>query len=398
VSVNGIFCRQPHKKAGGFTCEQSKTVRADKQSESRQADRLDDSTECVGAAGQGDQMIGQESEVYRRIFDFLLREEMMNKKICFSLMIILSLASFHIVNAQPAGKIARIGILAHFTSPQLDALRQGLRDIGYVEGQNLLIDQRYAGGKRDRVPELVAELLGLKIDLIVLIGPITPIVAKSVKGIPVVFGFSGDPVDAGLVASLARPGGNTTGMTFFASVLAGKRVELLKEAVPGTARIGVLANPNHAGESVEFRETETAAKAMGVSVQRHKAQVADDFAGAFSAIAKQRATALITFPDALMMAHRKEIAEFAGKLRLASVGGWSEFADAGGLMTYGPNLLNFFRRVAFYVDKILKGAKPADLPVEQPTKFELVINLKTAKQIGLTIPPNVLARADRVIK
>jgi putative ABC transport system substrate-binding protein len=158
-----------------------------------------------------------------------------------------------------------------------------------------------------------------------------------------------------------------------------------------------LANPDRAGESVEFRETETAAKAMGVTVQRHTAQLADDFAGAFSAIAKQRATALFTFPDALMLAHRKEIAKLAGKLRLASVGGWSGFADAGGLMTCGPNLFNSFKRVAFYVDKILKGAKPADLPVEQPTKFELVINLKTAKQIGLAIPPNVLARADRVI-
>ena len=322
----------------------------------------------------------------------------MNKRIFFAAMVILTLAFFHLVNAQPKGKISRIGILADFNSPQLEALGQGLRDHGYIEGQNLLIEQRYAEGKSDRVSELVAELLGLKIDLIVPIGPMTPIVAKTVKGIPVVFGFSGDPVDAAVVTSLARPGGNATGMTFFASVLAGKRVELLKEAVPGTARIGVLANPNHAGESVEFRETETAAKAMSVTVQRHTAQVADDFAGAFAAIAKQRATALITFPDALMMAHRKEIAEFAGKLRLASVGGWSEFADAGGLMTYGPNLRNSFKRVAFYVDKILKGAKPADLPVEQPTKFELVINLKTAKQIGLTIPPNVLVRADRVIR
>lgn len=299
---------------------------------------------------------------------------------------------------QPVGKIARIGILANFSSPQLDALRQGLRDIGYIEGQNLLIEHRYAEGKRDRVPKLATELLDLKIDLIVPIGPLTPIVAKTVKGIPVVFGFSGDPVDAGIVASLARPGGNATGMTFFASVLAGKRVELLKEAVPGTNRIGVLSNPNHAGESVEFRETETAAKAMGVAVQRHQAQVPDDFVGAFSAITKQRANALITFPDALMMAHRKEIAEFAGKLRLPSVGGWSEFADAGGLITYGPNLSDSFRRVAYYIDRVLKGARPADLPVEQPTKFELVINLKTAKQIGVTIPPNVLVRADRVIK
>jgi putative ABC transport system substrate-binding protein len=322
----------------------------------------------------------------------------MNKKIFFTAMVILTLASFHTANAQSTGKMARIGIIAHGNSPQLEALRQGLRDIGYIEGQNLVIEYRYTEGRRDRIAGLVAELLGLKVDLIVSSGAGTAIVAKIVKGIPLVFGISADPIEAGIVASLARPGGNATGMTFFASVLAGKRVELLKEAVPATSRIGVLANPNHAGESVEFRETESAAKAMRVSVQRHTVQVADDFAGAFSTIAKQRATALITFPDALMMAHRKEIAEFAGSLRLPSVGGWSEFADAGGLMTYGPNLFNSFRRVALYIDKILKGAQPADLPVEQPTKFELVINLKTAKQVGLTIPPNVLARADRVIR
>jgi putative ABC transport system substrate-binding protein len=314
-------------------------------------------------------------------------------------MIIFILGSVEgVVNAQPTGKIPKIGILADFVTPQLDALRQGLRDLGYIEGQNLLIEYRYAEGRHERIPELVAELLDLKTDLILTSGPITPNAAKIIKDVPVVFSISGDPVEAGIVASLARPGGNMTGMTFFASVLAGKRVELLKEAVPGTARIGVLANPNHAGESLEFRETETAAKAMSVSIQRHTAQAADDFAGAFNAIAKQRATAIITFPDALMLAHRKEIAEFAVKLRVASVGGWSQFADAGGLMTYGPNLFNSFKRLAFYIDKILKGSKPADLPVEQPTNLELVVNLKTAKQIGVSIPPSVLARADRVIK
>ncbi|HUC97848.1 MAG TPA: ABC transporter substrate-binding protein [Candidatus Polarisedimenticolaceae bacterium] len=322
----------------------------------------------------------------------------MNKKILFAAMIIFTFASLGVVTAQPTAKVARIGILADFVTPQLDALRQGLRDLGYIEGQNLFIEYRYSEGRHERVPELVSDLLGRKIDLILTSGPTTPTAAKIIKGVPVVFSISGDPVEAGLVASLARPGGNMTGMTFFASVLAGKRVELLKEAVPGTARIGVLANPNHAGESLEFRETETAAKAMSVSIQRHTAQAADDFAGAFNAIAKQRATAIITFPDALMLAHRKEIAEFAVKLRVASVGGWSQFADAGGLMTYGPNLFNSFKRLAFYIDKILKGTKPADLPVEQPTNLELVVNLNTAKQIGLSIPPTVLARADRVIR
>jgi putative ABC transport system substrate-binding protein len=319
-------------------------------------------------------------------------------KMLFAAMIIFTLASLGVVKAQPTAKVARVGILADFITPQLDALRQGLRDLGYIEGQNLFIEYRYSEGRHERVPELVSDLLGRKIDLILTSGPTTPTAAKIIKGVPVVFSLSGDPIEAGLVASLARPGGNMTGMTFFASVLAGKRVELLKEAVPGTTRIGVLVNPNHAGESLEFRETETAAKAMSVSVQRHTAQVTDDFAGAFNAIAKQRASAIITFPDALMLAHRKEIAEFAVKLRVASVGGWSQFADAGGLMTYGPNLFNSFKRLAFYIDKILKGAKPADLPVEQPTSLELVVNLNTAKQIGVSIPPTVLARADRVIK
>jgi putative tryptophan/tyrosine transport system substrate-binding protein len=322
----------------------------------------------------------------------------MNRKILFAAMIIFNLGALAVVNAQPTGKTPRIGILADFITPQLDALRQGLRDLGYIEGQNLLIEYRYAEGRHERIPELVSDLLRLKVDLILTSGPITPIAAKIIKGVPVVFSFSGDPVEAGLVASLARPGGTMTGMTFFASVLAGKRVELLKEVVPGTARVGVLSNPNHAGESLEFRETEAAAKAMSVSVQRHTVQAADDFAGAFNAIAKQRATAIITFPDALMLAHRKEIGEFAVKLRVASVGGWSQFAAAGGLMTYGPNLFNSFKRLAFYIDKILKGIKPADLPVEQPTILELVVNLNTAKQIGVSIPPAVLARADRVIR
>jgi putative ABC transport system substrate-binding protein len=187
-------------------------------------------------------------------------------------------------------------------------------------------------------------------------------------------------------------------MTFFAAVLAGKRVELLKEAFPTISRVAVLANPGHAGEQLELKETQAAARALAVTVYYQTARASGDFSDAFDAIARQRANALITFPDALTLAHRKEIAEFSSKSRLPSISGWSQFVEAGGLMTYGPNLFDSFRRVATYVDKILKGTKPEDLPVEQPTKFELVINLKTAKQIGLTIPPNVLARADKVIK
>jgi putative ABC transport system substrate-binding protein len=301
-------------------------------------------------------------------------------------------------NAQQPPKVAKIGVLADVNSPPVEALRQGLRDLGYIEGQNILIEYRYAEGKRDRLPDYAAELIRQKVDLIVAVAQAVHYAAKSVKDIPVVFGFSGDAVDAGLVASLARPGANVTGMSFFASTLAGKRVELLKEALPGISRIAVLANPGHAGIQIELRETQTVARALGMSVQYQTAQVSNDFSPAFDAIAKYRVNALITFPDGVMLAHRQEIAEFAAKQRLASVSGWSEFADAGGLMTYGPNFLNSWRQVAVFVDKILKGAKPADLPVEQPTKFELVINLKAAKQIGVTIPPNVLARADKVIK
>jgi ABC-type uncharacterized transport system substrate-binding protein len=301
-------------------------------------------------------------------------------------------------DAQQAGKIARLGILANAAAPQIDALRQGLRDAGYVEGQNIIIETRYAEGRLERLPDLAAELVQLKVDVIVSIGPATPYAAKSIKSIPLVMGYSGDPVDAGIVASLARPGGKVTGMTFFAAELAGKRVELLKEAVPGISRLSVLANPRHAGEQRELRETQLVAQALALPLQYLTVKAPSDFHEAFGAITRERAEALITFPDALTMAHRKEIAEFSTRRRIPSISGWSEFAEAGGLITYGPNLLDSFKRVAVYVDKILKGTKPEDLPVEQPTKFELVINLKTAKQIGLTIPPNVLARADKVIR
>jgi len=322
----------------------------------------------------------------------------MNKRIVVSVLAAVVLAFFHLAEAQQPKKIARIGILADVLSPHHDAFQQGLRDLGYTEGENTVIERRYAKGNRDRLPELAAELVRLKVDVIVALGPATPFAAKSVKSIPVVMAYSGDPVDAGIVASLARPGGNVTGMTFFAAVLAGKRVELLKETVPKISRVAILANPGHAGEQLELRETQAAARAFAMALQYLTVRTPKDFNDGFDAISKERAEALITFPDALTLAHRKEIAEFSAKSRIPSMSGWSQFAEAGGLMTYGPNLLDSLRRVATYVDKILKGSKPAELPVEQPTKFEFIINLKTAKQIGLTIPPDVLARADRVIK
>jgi putative tryptophan/tyrosine transport system substrate-binding protein len=322
----------------------------------------------------------------------------MSKKVFRFVLCALLFALSFPAHAQQPKKIPRIGIIAIVPAPHHDAFQQGLRDLGYIEGENIVIERRYAMGNRDKIPEIAAELVGLKMDAIVSVGPATPFAAKSVKTIPVVMAYSGDPVDAGIVASLARPGGNVTGVTFFAAVLAGKRVELLKETVPKISRVAILANPGHAGEQLELKETQTAARALNVPLQYHTVQGPDDFNEAFRLMAKERAEAVIVFPDALTMAHRKEIAESSAKSRMASISGWSEFVEAGGMMTYGPNLFDSFRRVAIYVDKILKGTKPADLPVEQPMKFELVINLKTAKQIGVTIPPNVLARADRVVR
>jgi putative ABC transport system substrate-binding protein len=321
----------------------------------------------------------------------------MNRRF-LGLVAVLFVASANLSEAQQPKKVPRIGVLANVAGPQIDALKQGLRDAGHVEGQSFIIEPRYAEGNIDRFSSLAAELVQLKVNVIVSTGPATPYAAKVVKNIPLVMGFSGDPVDAGVVASLARPEGNVTGMTFFAAELAGKRVELLKEAVPGISRLAVLANPRHAGEQRELKETQTVAANVALPIQYLTVKTNGDFFEAFGAITHGQANALITFPDALTLAHRKEIAAFAARQRIASISGWSEFAEAGGLMTYGPNLLDSFRRVSVYVDKILKGAKPADLPVEQPTKFELVINLKSAKQIGLTIPPHVLARADRVIR
>ena len=322
----------------------------------------------------------------------------MSKKVFRFVLCALLFALSFPAHAQQPKKIPRIGIIAIVPAPHHDAFQQGLRDLGYIEGENIVIERRYAMGTRDKIPEIAAELVGLKMDAIVSVGPATPFAAKSVKTIPVVMAYSGDPVDAGIVASLARPGGNVTGVTFFAAVLAGKRVELLKETVSKISRVAILANPGHAGEQLELKETQAAARALNVPLQYHTVQGPDDFTEAFRLMAKERAEAVIVFPDALTMAHRKEIAESSAKSRMASISGWSEFVEAGGMMTYGPNLFDSFRRVAIYVDKILKGTKPADLPVEQPMKFELVINLKTAKQIGVTIPPNVLARANRVVR
>ena len=305
----------------------------------------------------------------------------------------------HPAEAQKPAKVARIGFLVPEirTSGRLEALRQGLRDLGYVEGQNIVIEWR-GGGDRSRLAELAAELVRLKVDVIVTQGRATVPARNAAGSVPIVFGFSGDPVGAGLVASLARPGGNMTGITFLAFELVGKRLEILKEAVPRVSRVAVLASPAHPGEQRELSETRSTARTVGATLLYHQVRTTADVDAAFDAIIKGNANALLAFPDPVTNAHRKQIAEFAVKQRLPSVFGWSEYVEAGGLMSYGPDHDALWRRLAVHVDKILKGAKPADLPVELPMKFELAINLKTAKQIGLTIPPNVLARADKVIK
>jgi putative tryptophan/tyrosine transport system substrate-binding protein len=284
--------------------------------------------------------------------------------------------------------------------PNADAFRQGLRDLGYIEGKNILVEYRYAEAKEDRIPGLVAELVQLKVD--VLVFPNAPAVRaakQATKTIPIVMVTNVDPVTAGYVDSLARPGGNITGLTRLTRELSGKRLELLKEVVPTISRVGVLLDTDSADSENAFKEYEAAARALKIMLQSVEVRSSNpDFEGAFQAAAKGRVTAVITVRTGLLITYRKQIANLVIKNRLPSMSEGSDFVEAGGLMSYAANDTESYRRSAVYVDKILKGAKPADLPVEQPTKFELIINLKAAKQISLTIPPNVLARADKVIK
>jgi putative ABC transport system substrate-binding protein len=282
------------------------------------------------------------------------------------------------------------------------AISAALRDLGYIEGQNIAIEYRYAEGKRDRYAELAAELVRLKVDIIVTGGD-GPIQAakNATKTIPIVMTGSGlDPVKEGHVESLARPGGNVTGLTTLVRELAGKRLELLKEAVPKVARVAVLYDPAIQGTAREMKEdVPVAARALGLTVQPSEVRAADDFEKVFAAINKQRPDGLFVLGGGpLMRANQRRIVGFALKSRLPSMYAQKEYVDAGGLMSYGADIADSYKRVAYFVDRILKGAKPVDLPVEQPTKFEFVINLKTAKQIGLTIPPDLLARATKIIR
>ena len=315
------------------------------------------------------------------------------------LLVVATVTPAYLAEAQSPRKFPRIAYLAPQSQPsaRFEAFREGLRDLGYIEGQNIRIDYR---GHEDRaqLAALAKELIREKVSLFVTQGAATR-TAELVGGpVPVVFGYSGDPVEAGLIKNLARPGGNMTGVTMLAFELVGKRLEYLKEAVPKVSRISVLSSPAHPGEQRELSETQKTAQSVGMTLLYHQVTTTADVNTALDATVKEHANALLAFPDPVTTAHRFQIAEFAVKQRLPSVFGWGDYVEAGGLMSYGPDHNALWRRIAFYVDKILKGAKPADLPVEQPTKFELVINLKTAKQIGLAVPPSILARADRVLR
>jgi len=299
--------------------------------------------------------------------------------------------------AQPAGKVRRIGLLGLgcTDSPrsqyQREVFLQGLRAFGWVEGQNLAIECRST--------DLAAELVRLPVDVIVTGGERQSLAAKQATStIPIVMAVSAAPVEAGLVASLARPGGNVTGLSIMAPEGGGKRLELLKDAVPQASRIAVLWNAAHPGKALEWQATQAMARTMGVTLHSVEVRGPDDFDGAFATIARERPDALIVFSDALILTHQRRIVDFATQHRLPMMSSNKEFAESGGLMTYGASVPALIRRAAYYVDRILKGAKPADLPVEQPTKFELVLNRKTAQTLGITFPPTLLLLADEVLQ
>jgi putative ABC transport system substrate-binding protein len=308
-------------------------------------------------------------------------------------------------DAQQPAKVPRVGWLsdgmrAGARSPLHEAFLHGLRNLGYVEGQNLVIERRDAEGKLERLPDLAAQLVGLKVDVIVTTGgvPATSAAKRATSTIPIVMADAGDPVGAGLVASLGRPGENVTGLSVMDPDLTGKRLQLLKEVAPTIARVAVLYNPSYPATVVGMRDAQAAGPALGLTILPIEVRASDELEDQFAFMTSVNADALLTFGDPFTSTHQRRILDFAAKSQLLALYFWREFVEAGGLMSYGPSLPDMFRRAAYYVDRILKGAKPADLPVEQPTKFELVINLKAAKALGLTIPPALLFQADEVIK
>ena len=324
------------------------------------------------------------------------------KNLIYLLPVIAMMVVGAVVQAQQPKQPPRIGYLQapplSVVAARTNAFRQGLHNLGYIEGKNVIIELRSADGKIDRVPAIVAELVKLNVDIIVSGGSVVTQSAKrATKTIPIIMAQEADPVGSGLVASLARPGGNITGLATLAPELSGKQLELLKEIVPALSRIAVLESPGNSGNAPSLRETERAGRAFGVRIQQIDISH-NDIESAFQTATNARADAILVLSSPFATSQRRKITTLAAKNRLPSVSDRAEFVEDGGLMTYSVSSTDLFRRAAVYVDKILKGSTPADLPVEQPTKFELVINLKTAKQIGLTIPPSVLARADRVIR
>ena len=304
--------------------------------------------------------------------------------------------------AQQPAKVPRIAFLLGSSpgaDPRVEAFRQGLRELGYIEGKNIVIEWRYAEGNEDRLPNLAAELVRLNVEIIVTDGTnVTRAAKNATKTIPIVMASDADPIGNGFIASLARPGGNITGLINLLTGLSGKRLEVLKETIPGISRAGVIWNPENPSSVSAFKETQDAAQALAMQLQSLEVRGPDDFEGAFQAATKRQARALSVVSDSLMFNNRKRLLDLAAKHKLPTMHTQSLWVEAGALMSYGTSFPDLWRRAASYVDKILKGAKPADLPVEQPMKFELVINLKAAKQIGLTIPPTVVYQADKVIK
>jgi putative ABC transport system substrate-binding protein len=326
------------------------------------------------------------------------------KRIFIVLIFLAILPAFYVTAlAQPAAKIPRIARLSPSTAVadeiMLAGFRRGLREHGWVENKNIALEYRFADGKTDRLPDLAGELVRMKVDVILSGATVGAMAAmRATNTIPIVMVTTGDPVAAGLVTSLARPGGNLTGVTALGQELSGKRLQLLKEAMPAISHVAVLSNPSNPDSKFSVKEVEAAANELGVKLRVYETGDPTKFDAAFRAMAAERTGAVLVLTDSMLFTHRKRIVELAAQNRLPAMYPISEYANVGGLMFYGANFPDMYRRAATFVDKILKGSKPADLPVEQPTKFDLIINLKAAKQIGLTVPPNVLARADRVIR
>jgi putative ABC transport system substrate-binding protein len=328
----------------------------------------------------------------------------MNQKYFFSLLATVFVVTVSPVKAQQVEKVRRVGLLgtqsARQASARLNGLQQGLRDLGYTEGKDIAIEYRWADGVNDRVPGLAAELVRVKVDAIIIARgtPAIQAARRATSTIPIIFVGSSDPVALGLVGSLAQPGGNVTDLSLGGPELYGKRLELLKRTIPKASRVAVLCDPANSSTSLSLKEVRASAKVLGVQIQVLDGQVPDELKNAFDLATRTGAGALVVLQQPTITTHRNLVVDLAAKNRLPAIYADTEWPSAGGLMSYGANFTALYRRAAVYVDKILKGAKPADLPVEQPTKFELVINLKAAKQIGLTIPQSVLYRADKVIK